>query len=166
MLMYKIKERYSKYYWLKSFIDEKMTMNINPYLSFLQRPWVAIFLQTFRFNSELNSGIPKHSSRGTQSASVVATIKGHVNLLVMHKFIYYNWPGFLNWGPWIFIDSSHPSVGWAGERTRGKGKEYPWISEIVKNVFEDVHASEEKVIVFIRCSKWSFTQLMRINQNI
>lgn len=53
-----------------------MTMSLSPYLSFLQRPWAAIFLQTFWFNSELNRGIPKHSSRGTHSASVVASRKG------------------------------------------------------------------------------------------
>lgn len=34
---------------------------------------VAVFLQTFWFKSELNSGIWKHSSRGNWLASVVAT---------------------------------------------------------------------------------------------
>lgn len=138
-----------------------MTMNINPHLSFLQRPWVAIFLQTFRFNSELNSGIPKHSSRGTQSASVVATTKGHVNLLITY-FIYYDWPRFLNWGPWIFIDSPHPTNGPSmGRELRGRGVSMNlWNRE--ECFFEYVHASEEKVLVFIRRSKWSFTQLQGI----
>lgn len=54
-----------------------------PYLSLLHRPCVAIFWQTFRFNSELNKGIPKHSSRGTQSASAVAPTKDTDNLKSM-----------------------------------------------------------------------------------
>lgn len=118
--------RHSNYHWeIKSFVDEKVTMNVNSYLSFLQRPCVAIFLQTFRFNSELNSGIPKHSSRGTQSASAVATKK--INKLINHVYLYLGVrtdQGFLD--PEIFTDSTHPhwhpAVGLDGESTRGEGR--------------------------------------------
>ena len=123
-----------------------MTANRNPHLSFLQRPCVAIFLQTFWFNSELNSGIPKHNSRGTQSASAAATTKGYTKLLIhevymINNFVYYDWPGF-NWSVWslvrdpeIFIDSScfhwHPRGFSRGEDSEG----CQWISETGNKVF-------------------------------
>lgn len=108
-----------------SLTDEKMTVNINPYLSFLQRPCVAIFLQTFRFNSELNNGIPKHSSRGTQSASVVATTRQFIviNHICIYKFLIDQ--GFLT-DIQKFSDSSYPwgpPMGFTGERTSGIKKE-------------------------------------------
>jgi hypothetical protein len=80
-----IKERKTQqlYCQFKNWVNENMTMNESPHLSLLQRPCVAIFWQTFRFNSELNKGIPKHSSRGTQSASVVAPKKRRQNLLLV-----------------------------------------------------------------------------------
>ena len=45
------------------------------HLSLLHSPWLAIFRQTFLFNSELKSGIPKHNSKGTHSSSVVGTVQ-------------------------------------------------------------------------------------------
>lgn len=121
-------------------------MNINPYLSFLQRPCVAIFLQTFRFNSELNNGIPKHSSRGTQSASVVATTKRYIIINYMCIYIYHNWPGLLNWHPEIF--RFLPPLGSASGLSRGEDSEGVSESLQQERVFEYVRASGEKVHSF------------------
>lgn len=115
-----------------------MIANINPHLSFLQRPWVAIFLQTFWFNSELKSGIPKHNSRGTQSASVVATTKGNTKLLIVYTSCIMTDQGLTGQSDlWSEIQrfsqippaSTDTHVGLAGERTQ-RG-----VSEIGNNVF-------------------------------
>lgn len=124
---------------------------------------MAIFLQTFWFNSELNSGIPKHNSRGTQSASAVATKKGTqvINRVYSCTMTDQGLTGQSDlWSEIQRFSEIHPAstdthVGLAGERTQSG------VSESLKQEImfsEYVQASGKKAHSFHQTLKVAFYQ--------